>query len=64
MTEEKRDWRELCVAVTTERDRSKLLGLMEELLAAIDERIGPNRIETPRKRQLGLVTKTSQSFVP
>jgi hypothetical protein len=63
MTEEKRDWRELCVAITNERDRTKLLDLMEELLAAIDERIGSNPVETTRKRQLGLVTKTKRSFV-
>jgi hypothetical protein len=63
MAEEKRDWRELCVAITNERDRTKLLDLMEELLAAIDERVGSNPIETTRKRQLGLFAKTRRSFV-
>jgi hypothetical protein len=38
MTEERRDWRELCAAVASEKDRSKLLELVEELVAALDRR--------------------------
>jgi hypothetical protein len=36
MTEERRDWRELCAAVASEKDQSKLLELMEELLVVLD----------------------------
>jgi hypothetical protein len=38
MAKERRDWRELCAAVATEKDRMKVLKLMEELLAVLDER--------------------------
>lgn len=38
MTEERRDWRELCVAITREADSAKFLQLMEGLLALLDER--------------------------
>jgi hypothetical protein len=38
MAEERRDWRELCAAVANEQDPVKLLALMEELLAALDDR--------------------------
>jgi hypothetical protein len=38
MSERKRkDWRELCVAVSTERDSNRLGCLVQELLAALDE---------------------------
>jgi hypothetical protein len=33
----RRDWRELCVAVTNETDSSKLDSLVEELIRALDE---------------------------
>jgi hypothetical protein len=38
MAEEMRDWRELCAAIVKEKDRVKLLELMEKLLAVLDER--------------------------
>jgi hypothetical protein len=38
MTEERRDWRELCAAVAKERDQLRLLALMEELLEVLEER--------------------------
>ena len=38
MTKERRDWGELCAAVAKEEDQSKLLDLMEELLAMLDKR--------------------------
>jgi hypothetical protein len=33
----RRDWRELCVAVTNETDSSKLDSLVQELIRALDE---------------------------
>ena len=38
MTKDRRDWRELSAAVVREPDQTKLLELMEELLAALEER--------------------------
>ena len=38
MTKERRDWGELCAAAAKEEDQSKLLDLMEELLAVLDKR--------------------------
>ena len=38
MTEDRRDWHELCAAVTKEQDPKKLLALVDELLAVFDER--------------------------
>jgi hypothetical protein len=32
----KRDWRELCVAVTNEKDSTKLISLIQELVEALD----------------------------
>ena len=32
-----KDWRELCVAVTNERDSTKLSSLVEELIEALDK---------------------------
>ena len=38
MPERKRkDWRELCTAVSNERDSNKLVLLVEELIRALDE---------------------------
>ena len=34
----KRDWRELCAAVASEKDSKKLELLLEELIRALDER--------------------------
>jgi hypothetical protein len=31
-----KDWRELCVAVTNERDSTKLSSLLQELIEALD----------------------------
>jgi len=38
MTKEMRDWRDLCAAVAKEQDQTKLLALLEQLLAALDDR--------------------------
>ena len=38
MTNGKRNWRELCLAVANETDGTKLLDLTEELITALDER--------------------------
>jgi hypothetical protein len=32
-----KDWRELCVAVTNERDSTKLTSLVQELIEALDK---------------------------
>ena len=38
MSERKRkDWRQLCTAVSNERDSNKLVMLVEELIRALDE---------------------------
>jgi len=39
------DWRELCVAVTNERDSTKLTSLVQELIEALDR--GERRWRTP-----------------
>jgi hypothetical protein len=33
----RKDWRELCVAVTNERDSTKLTSLVQELIEALDK---------------------------
>jgi hypothetical protein len=38
--DDRRDWRKLCAAVAKEKDETKLLALMEELLVALQEREG------------------------
>ena len=38
MAKERQDWRELCAAIAEEQDRTKLLALMEELLAVLEDR--------------------------
>jgi hypothetical protein len=38
MAEERRDWRILCAAVANEKDSLKLLELVEELIAVLDQR--------------------------
>lgn len=38
MTEEKRDWRELCSAIAKEQDSDKILAMAAELVAVYDER--------------------------
>jgi hypothetical protein len=38
MTPEKKDWRALCTDVANERDSVKVLDLVEQLIAALDER--------------------------
>jgi len=40
-----KDWRELCVAVTNERDSTKLTSLVQELIEALDR--GERRWRTP-----------------
>lgn len=32
-----KDWRELCIAVTNERDSTKLTSLVQELIEALDK---------------------------
>lgn len=44
MTKERGDWRELCAAISRERDETKLLALMEELLAILDRRERPTLV--------------------
>jgi len=39
------DWRELCVAVTNERDSTKLTSLVQDLIEALDR--GERRWRTP-----------------
>jgi hypothetical protein len=46
VTEERRDWRELCAAIAKEQDQTRVLELMEELLAAIDERMNASSART------------------
>lgn len=36
MANRKRDWRELCVAVTTETDPTRLSSLIQEFIEALD----------------------------
>jgi hypothetical protein len=38
MSQGKRDWRKLCKAITEEQDSGKLFELIQQLLAALDER--------------------------
>jgi hypothetical protein len=44
----KKNWRDLCVAVTNERDSTKLSSLVQELIGALDE------AERSRRRTLCL----------
>lgn len=37
MADSKRDWRELCFAVTNEQDSTKLSSLVQELIEALDK---------------------------
>jgi hypothetical protein len=47
MSERKRrDWRELCMAVSQERDSNKLGCLVEELIAALDAHEQPLSVGT------------------
>jgi hypothetical protein len=50
MSERKqKDWRELCAAVSNERDSTKLSLLIQELIEALDERWGkPSVYAVPR----------------
>lgn len=36
MADSKRDWRELCLAVTNEKNSAKLSSLVQELIEALD----------------------------
>jgi len=56
MTEERWDWRKLCAAVAKEQDETKLIALMEELLAVLEER-ETKFSRASRKQPLGLVGK-------
>ena len=44
-----KDWRELCVAVTNERDSTKLTSLVQELIEALDrgEQVGVTPFARP-----------------
>ena len=46
MTKERRDWRELCAAIAKEEDQMRLLELMEELLAVIEEHMNSSSVRT------------------
>jgi hypothetical protein len=48
MTEERRDWRELCAAVVNEQDPVKWLELLEDLSVALDEHESVLRAKTAR----------------
>jgi hypothetical protein len=48
MTEERREWREICQAVVNEHDPVKLLRLLEELMVALDEREARLRTDAAR----------------
>jgi len=37
MSDERRDWRELCAAASKENDSDKLMALVDELMEALDE---------------------------
>lgn len=37
MADTKRDWREVCLAVTNEQDSTKLSSLVQELIEALDQ---------------------------
>lgn len=57
MADTKRDWRELCLEVTNERDSTKIRSLVQELIEALDQgergwrysSCAPNTIETRRQ---------------
>jgi hypothetical protein len=53
----KRDWRELCVAVTNESDSTKLSSLVQELIEALDkgERSWRHAIPQPDTRSVEAV---------
>lgn len=52
MAEDRRDWHELCAAVTKEQDPTKLLALVDELLAVFDERERSGSVKSGKRRVL------------
>ena len=60
MTEEKRDWRELCSAIAKEQDSDKVLAMAAELVAVYDERERLKIVNhDPKSVRGGLSTKES-----
>jgi hypothetical protein len=51
MADTNRDWRELCIAVSSEGDPTKLGSLVEELIEALDDgKQGRRHTSTPSNR--------------
>jgi hypothetical protein len=63
MTEERWDWRKLCAAVAKEQDQTKLLALMEELLAVLEESETPSFVERRENTRLDQSPKTGYESV-
>jgi hypothetical protein len=63
MTKERRDWRELCAAIAKDEDHMRLLELMEELLAVIDERRNSSSMKTHEIYSLDWSAKTEHPFL-
>jgi hypothetical protein len=57
MTPEKKDWRELCAAVANELDSERVLDLVEQLVAALDERKSNARF--PMSHELPVLLPTT-----
>jgi hypothetical protein len=49
----KKDWRELCLAVTNERDSTKLSSLVEKLIEALDKSERSWRPNSCPQRRIG-----------
>jgi hypothetical protein len=60
MTEDRRDWHELCAAVTKEQNPEKLLALVGELLAVFDKRERSNSDGTGERRVLSIQPPTAR----
>jgi hypothetical protein len=60
MAEDRRDWHELCAAVTKEQDPKKVLALVDELLAVFDERERSNSNGTAERRVLSIQPPTAR----
>lgn len=58
MTEDRRDWHELCAAVTKEQNPEKLLALVDELLAIFDQRERSSSVKSGERRVLSIQAPT------
>lgn len=61
MTEEMRDWRELCSAIAKERDSDKVLAMAEELVAVFDERKRLKIVNRDEKSIRGVLSNKESS---